>query len=194
MPELPEVEVIKRGLQQYLPGRRVIAVSAGNKKLRLPMPRKDLKEYIKGKHVTAVDRRARFLLITMDNGARLVIHLGMTGKLSIIPQASPKAKHDHFRLLLDSGKQLVFNDIRRFGFILVLAPERDFSRTMLANLGPEPLDHDFTPLYRQKLARGKNRPLKNFLMDNRTVAGIGNIYASEIMFQARLRPEKKLKA
>jgi len=192
MPELPEVEVIKRGLQQYLPGRRVIAVSAGNKKLRLPMPRKDLTEYIKGKHVTAVDRRARFLLITMNNGARLVIHLGMTGKLSIIPQASPKAKHDHFRLLLDSGKQLVFNDIRRFGFILVLAPERDFSRTMLANLGPEPLDHDFTPLYLQKLAQGKNRPLKNFLMDNRTVAGIGNIYASEIMFQARLRPEKKI--
>ena len=192
MPELPEVEVIKRGLQHYLPGSRVIAVSAGNKKLRLPMPRKDLTEYIKGKHVTAVDRRARFLLITMDNGARLVIHLGMTGKLSIIPQASRKAKHDHFRLLLDSGKQLVFNDIRRFGFILVLAPERDFSRTMLANLGPEPLDHDFTPLYLQKLAQGKNRPLKNFLMDNRTVAGIGNIYASEIMFQARLRPEKKI--
>jgi len=192
MPELPEVEVIKRGLQKYLPGRRVIAFSVGNKKMRLPMPGKDLNEYIKGKQVTAVNRRARFLLITMENRARLVIHLGMTGKLSITPRASPKVKHDHFRLLLDSGKQLVFNDIRRFGFVLVLAPDRDFSGTMLANLGPEPLDRDFTPQYLQKLAQGKIRPLKNFLMDNRIVAGIGNIYASEILFQAGLRPKKKI--
>jgi len=192
MPELPEVEVIRQGLQRYLPGRKVITFSTGHKKLRLPIPRKDLTEFIKGAQINSVDRRARYLLINMDNGARLVIHLGMTGKLFIIPQGSPKSKHDHFRLLLDNFTQLVFNDVRRFGFIQVLAPGRDLSHTLLADLGPEPFDRNFTPQYLQKLAQGKNRPIKNFLMDNRVVAGIGNIYACEILFRAGLRPEKKI--
>lgn len=192
MPELPEVEVIRQGLQRYLPGRRVVAVSSGNKKLRLPMPRKDLAEYIQGALIKAVGRRGRFLLLTMDNNARLVIHLGMTGKISLCPAGLPKAKHDHFRLKFDKGTQLVFNDVRRFGFILVLSPGQDFSNTMLAELGPEPFEQKFTPQYLQKLAAGRNRPLKNFLMDNRVVVGIGNIYACEILFQAGLRPERKI--
>jgi formamidopyrimidine-DNA glycosylase len=190
MPELPEVEVIRRGLQKYLPGRKVVTVLTGNKKLRLPMPRKDLAEYIQGALIKVVERRGRFLLIVMNSGARLIIHLGMTGKISLCPSNLPKAKHDHFRLQFDNGTQLVFNDARRFGFILVLAPGHDFSNTMLADLGPEPFDPEFTPQYLQKLAAGKNRPLKNFLMDNRIVVGIGNIYASEILFRAGLRPER----
>ena len=192
MPELPEVEVIKRGLQRHLPGHRVIAISTGNKKLRLPLPRKFLKKYILGARITSVGRRAKFLLLAMDNGAYLVVHLGMTGRLFILPQHSHKTKHDHLLLQLDNSMQLHFNDSRRFGFIQVFAPGRDFGDTMLANLGPEPLGPDFTPGYLQKQAAGKSRPLKNFLMDNRIVVGIGNIYACEILFHARLNPAKEV--
>ena len=192
MPELPEVEVIKRGLQRHLPGRKVLKIVAGNKKLRQPIPRKNLKKFIQGTRIQSVDRRAKFLLITMDNGAILIIHLGMTGRLGIFPADSPRAKHDHLRLQLDNTMQLRFNDIRRFGFIQVLEPGCDINKTVLANLGPEPLGQNFTPKHLQKNAAGKSRPLKNFLMDNRIVVGIGNIYACEILFYACLKPTKKV--
>jgi formamidopyrimidine-DNA glycosylase len=122
MPELPEVEVIRRGLQNHLPGRKVLDIATSNKKLRLPMPRKDLKKYILGARFISVGRRAKFLLIAMDNGAYLVVHLGMTGRLGIFPAGAPRSKHDHLRLQLDHSRQLRFNDTRRFGFIQVLAP------------------------------------------------------------------------
>lgn len=192
MPELPEVEVIKRGLQNHLPGRKVIAATAGNKKLRLPMPRKNLKKYILGAHIKSVGRRAKFLLITLDNGACLVVHLGMTGRLGIFPSGTRRSKHDHLRLQLDNSMELRFSDTRRFGFIQVLAPGTDLSKAMLADLGPEPFGRGFTPEYLMSRAAGKTRPLKNFLMDSRIVAGIGNIYACEILFHAGLNPAKKI--
>ncbi|HKJ15593.1 bifunctional DNA-formamidopyrimidine glycosylase/DNA-(apurinic or apyrimidinic site) lyase [Thermodesulfobacteriota bacterium] len=192
MPELPEVEVIRRGLHNHLPGCKVLGIVAGNKKLRLPMPRKYLKNHIQGARIKSVDRRAKFLLIAMDNGASLIVHLGMTGRLGLFPTGTPRTKHDHLRLLLDNNMQLRFNDSRRFGFIQVLAPGRNFMNTMLANLGPEPLGIDFTPEYLQSRAVGKNRPLKNFLMDSREIAGIGNIYACEILFHAGINPAKKI--
>jgi formamidopyrimidine-DNA glycosylase len=192
MPELPEVEVIRRGLQRHLPGRQVIDIKAGNKKLRFSMPRKDLKKFIQGAQFKSVDRRAKFLLIRMDNGAHLLIHLGMTGRLGIFPTGTPRSKHDHLRVQLDNDMELRFNDIRRFGFIHVLPPGGNFSDTMLAIIGPEPLGPDFTAKYLQECAAGKNRPLKNFLMDSRIIAGIGNIYACEILFHARFHPEKKI--
>ena len=193
MPELPEVEVIKRGLQKHLPGRKVTGSVAGNRKLRLPVPRKGLKAFIAGAKILSVDRRAEFLLVTMDNGALLIIHLGMTGRLGLFPDAAPRSKHDHFRLQLDNHMQLRFNDIRRFGFIQVIPPGSDLSETMLAGIGPEPLGKEFTPEYLHRLARGKNRPVKNFLMDSRVVVGIGNIYACEILFHAGINPLKKIR-
>jgi formamidopyrimidine-DNA glycosylase len=193
MPELPEVEVIRRGLQKHLPGRKVLGIVAGNKKLRLPIPRKNLKKYIQGAQFKSVARRAKFLLIAMNNGATLIVHLGMTGRLGIFPTGVPRSKHDHLRLQLDNSMQLCFNDTRRFGFIQVLAPGKDLNMPMLANLGPEPLGRDFTPKYLQDNAAGKKRPLKNFLMDSRVVAGIGNIYACEILFHAGLNPAKEIK-
>jgi len=192
MPELPEVEVIRRGLQTHLPGRKVVEITAGNKKLRLPVPRKNLKKYIQGARVESVARRAKFLLIAMDNGAYLIIHLGMTGRLGMFRAGSSMSKHDHLRLQLDNSMQLRFNDSRRFGSIQVLAPGSDFTNSMLADLGPEPFDPEFTPAYLQDYASGKSRPLKNFLMDSRVVAGIGNIYACEILFHAGLNPEKQV--
>jgi len=192
MPELPEVEVIRRGLQNHLPGRKILNITAGIKKLRLSMPRKNLKKYILGARVKSVDRRAKFLLIAMDNGADLIVHLGMTGRLGIFPAGAPKSKHDHLRLQLDNNMQLRFSDIRRFGSIQVLPPGTDYSTTMLSNLGPEPLGCSFTSAYLQERAAGKSRPLKNFLMDSRIVAGIGNIYACEILFHAGVNPGKKI--
>ena len=192
MPELPEVEVIKRGLLKHLPGRKVLEIAASNKKLRLPMPRKNLKKYVLGVRFKSVDRRAKFLLLTMDNGATMIVHLGMTGRLGIFPLDAPRTKHDHLRLLLDNSMQLRFNDIRRFGFIQVLEPGCDINKTVLANLGPEPLGQNFTPKHLHKNAATKSRPLKNFLMDNHIVVGIGNIYACEILFHACLKPTKKV--
>jgi formamidopyrimidine-DNA glycosylase len=193
MPELPEVEVIKRGLQKHLPGRKVTGSVAGNRKLRLPVPRKGLKDYIAGARIQAVDRRAKFLLITMDNGALLIIHLGMTGRLGLFPADAPRSKHDHLRLQLDNHMQLRFNDTRRFGSIQVIPPGSNLSATMLAGIGPEPLGKEFTPEYLHSVAAGKNRPVKNFLMDSRVVAGIGNIYACEILFHAGINPLKKIR-
>ena len=192
MPELPEVEVIKRGLLRHLPGRKVTEIIAGNRKLRLPMPRRDLKQYIKSARINSVDRRAKFLLITMDNSAVLIVHLGMTGRLGIFSEDSPRAKHDHLRLQLDNGMQLRFNDIRRFGFIQVIPPGEGLDNTMLSHIGPEPFAKEFSSNYLHQLAAGKSRPVKNFLMDSRIVAGIGNIYACEILFHAGLHPEKKI--
>lgn len=192
MPELPEVEVIRRGLQNHLPGLKVINIGFSNKKLRLSMPRADLNKYIQGARFASVGRRAKFLVITMDNGACLIVHLGMTGRLGIFPTGVPRSKHDHLRLQLDNNMQLRFNDTRRFGFILVLKPNSNFSNTMLAHIGPEPFSEEYTPKYLQKYAAGKNRPLKNFLMDSRVVAGIGNIYACEILYHAGLDPGKKI--
>ena len=192
MPELPEVEVIKRGLQNHLPGREVIRIVTGNKKLRLPMPRNYLKKYIQEARFISVDRRAKFLLITMDNGAILIVHLGMTGRLGIFPEDFPRAKHDHLRLQLDNGMQLRYNDIRRFGFIQVIPPGEGLDNTMLSHIGPEPFSKEFSLHYLHQLAAGKSRPVKNFLMDSRVVAGIGNIYACEILFDASLHPEKKV--
>jgi formamidopyrimidine-DNA glycosylase len=191
MPELPEVEVIKRGLQGLLPGRRVIGIVMGRKKLRYPMPRRNLTRYILNSRIKTVARRAKYLLIIMDSGATLIVHLGMTGRLGVFPEGGPAAKHDHLRLKLDNAMQLRFNDTRRFGFIRVVEPGMDLSSALPADLGPEPLGPDFTPRYLLKKAAGRKKPLKNFLMDNRVVVGIGNIYACEALFQAGINPEKR---
>ena len=189
MPELPEVEVIKRGLLPLLPGRKVTAIVTSRKKLRQPMPRRDLTRHILGGRIKTVARRAKFLLVSMENGATLIVHLGMTGRLGFFPAETPAAKHDHLRLLLDNAIELRFNDSRRFGFIKVLEPGMDFN-TAVACLGPEPLGPDFSPAYLLEQASGRKKPLKNFLMDNRVVVGIGNIYACETLFRAGINPEK----
>ena len=191
MPELPEVEVIRRGLQKHLPGRKVTAVSGSGKKLRLPLAQKELQSCILGARFAAVSRRAKYLLLAMDNTATLVIHLGMSGRLGIFPADRPRSPHDHLRLRLDNGMELRFNDPRRFGFVRVFPPGSAPADARLAGLGPEPLGPDFTAAYLQKCAAARKRPLKNFLMDSRVVVGIGNIYASEILFHAGIRPQKK---
>jgi formamidopyrimidine-DNA glycosylase len=187
MPELPEVEVIRQGLEKHLPGQLVVAVKTSHKKLRLPQPLKQLKQYIVDARVSSVDRRAKYLLIRMHNGATMVIHLGMSGRLGLFPPAAPLMKHDHLRWLLGDSNELRFNDSRRFGSVQVLAPGESLE-DRLPGIGPEPLGPDFTAAYLKKKARGKKQPIKNFLMDGRVVVGIGNIYASETLFRAGIKP------
>jgi formamidopyrimidine-DNA glycosylase len=187
MPELPEVEVIRRGLEPLLPGRRVIGLGWSNRKLRLPIPRKALQRWVRGKRIRTVGRRAKYLLIHMANNATVVVHLGMSGKLGLFPVSAPRDKHDHLRLLLDNNMELRFNDARRFGSLQLVEPGANLN-DLFHNIGPEPFAGAFSPTYLHAKAKKRRQPVKNFLMDNRVVAGIGNIYANEILFRTGICP------
>jgi formamidopyrimidine-DNA glycosylase len=186
MPELPEVEVIKLGLKNHLPGRQIVAVKTSRKKLRLSVPMQKIRQQIVGARVSSVDRRAKYLLIRMDNEATMVIHLGMSGRLGLFPPSAPPRKHDHIVWQLDDNKELRFNDSRRFGSVQVLSAGENLE-DRVAGIGPEPLGPDFTAVYLKERARGKKQPVKNFLMDGRNVVGIGNIYACETLFRAAIK-------
>ncbi len=190
MPELPEVEVIRRGLIPHLVGCTIKQVVISNRKLRLPVPRAQLKNLVQGSRVESVDRRAKYLLVNMSSRALMVLHLGMTGRLALFANGTPRVRHDHLRFVLDSGMELRFNDVRRFGSIQVVAPKETGRSEIFAGLGMEPLGPDFSSNYVLKKAKGKLRPIKNFLMDSRVVVGIGNIYANEILFAAGIKPTR----
>ena len=192
MPELPEVEVTRLGLLPHLPDRKIVRVICSGKRLRRPVPRKLLNEYMPGNLITSIDRYAKYLLFRISNGSTMVLHLGMTGKLCLISAKKPRAKHDHLRLLLDDGMELRFNDSRRFGCIIFWPPdeiaeqEKIFSRS----IGVEPFSIAFSVAYLHKQSRSRTIPIKNFLMDSRIIAGIGNIYANEILFAASINPQQ----
>ncbi|WP_417915827.1 bifunctional DNA-formamidopyrimidine glycosylase/DNA-(apurinic or apyrimidinic site) lyase [Candidatus Electronema sp. JC] len=191
MPELPEVEVTRRGLLPHLPGRTVTAAHWSGKRLRQSMPVKLLKEAICGGAVASLDRRAKYLLIRMDSGSVLVVHLGMTGKLGIFPQTAARRTHDHLCLSLDNGMELRFNDARRFGSVAVWPGaeatrlEEVFSRSQ----GIEPFGPDFTAETLARRAEWRRQAVKLFLMDAKLIAGIGNIYANETLFAAGVHPQ-----
>lgn len=191
MPELPEVEVIRRGLLKHLPGKTITAIFWSGKNLRTAVPYKQLDECIRGEKILTIDRRAKYLLFRMGSGSVLTLHLGMTGKAEIFPVNMIKKKHDHLCLSLDNNLEMRFNDTRRFGSIGVWpketspADERKFSD----NQGVEPFSHDFTGKRLAKMAIGKTMPIKTFLMDSRRIAGIGNIYANETLFRTGIAPD-----
>jgi formamidopyrimidine-DNA glycosylase len=190
VPELPEVETIRRGLIPRLVGCRINHVVLSNRRLRLPVPRAKLKRWVQGSQVESIERRAKYLLVNMDSGAVLVLHLGMTGRLAFFANGTRRRAHDHLRFLLDSGLELRFNDVRRFGSVQVLTPEDRESPQVFVGLGAEPLGPDFSTPYLMKKARNRTRPIKNFLMDAKVVVGIGNIYANEILFVAGIKPTR----
>jgi formamidopyrimidine-DNA glycosylase len=191
MPELPEVEVTRRGLLPHLLQRTIVSVGWSNKRLRLPIPRKLLQQHICNDVIVAIDRRAKYLLLRMQGGSVLVIHLGMTGKLGVFAGSAAGAKHDHLRLGLDDGMEMRFNDTRRFGSLTVWPPveaellEDAFNRTR----GIEPLGSDFTAANLLQVARRRSMPVKSLLMDSGSIAGIGNIYANETLFAAAIHPQ-----
>ena len=192
MPELPEVEVVRRGLLSHLPGRTLTNLSTDGKRMRLPVPVKALKS-LTGNRITDVRRRAKYLLIEMDNGAVMVVHLGMTGILGLFPEEADIDPHDHIRWNLDNGYELRFNDVRRFGSIRVVEPDQAqaLEQTIFKANGPEPFSETFAGTYLYKKAHKKKQPVKNFIMDGRVVAGVGNIYANESLFSAGISPVRK---
>lgn len=188
MPELPEVEVVRQGLTRTLVGRRILHCRISGKKLRKPVPLKKIEAQLVGSRVTAVERRARYLLIRLDNGSLLIVHLGMTGKLGVFSRSHPARPHDHLCFQLDNGQELRFNDVRRFGFVEVLTPGEAAETDPFSVLGLEPLGEEISAGYFEEKARGKSKAVKNFLMDNAIVVGIGNIYANEILFAGSIHP------
>ena len=190
MPELPEVEVTRLGLLPYIPTQTITNIWWSGKRLRTTMPTQLLQSSIKQQVITTIDRRAKYLLFRMRNSAVLVIHLGMTGKLSLLEKDIPKAKHDHLALLLNNGKEIRFNDSRRFGSVTVWPPDgaEEMERFFSAKEGIEPLGDQFTPQSLFALASNKKLAVKPFLMNSKYVAGIGNIYANETLFKAGIHP------
>ncbi len=194
MPELPEVEVICRGIQPHLVDRTVTAIFHNGKQLRLPVPVDLLRREMIGCRITAVTRRAKYLQISLDSGAMLIIHLGMTGNLGFFSSESEPAKHDHVRWTLDNDTELRYNDSRRFGAIHILKSQetQDREETVFKTTGPEPFHAAFSPEYLHQLAKGKNLTVKVFIMTTQVVAGVGNIYASESLFRAGILPARKV--
>jgi len=188
VPELPEVEVICRGLASTLVGRKITRVLIQNRRLRLPLPRGSLKGWVEGERVKSVTRRAKYVIMAVENGTLMVLHLGMTGRLAIVAHGSPRKNHDHVRFILDEGLELRFNDARRFGSLRVVAPREGNPGDLFAGLGPEPLSPEFSGAYLFGRTRGRMRPIKNLLMDAAVVVGIGNIYANEVLFAAGIDP------
>jgi formamidopyrimidine-DNA glycosylase len=185
MPELPEVETTRRGIAPHLVGRRVRDLVVRTRKLRWPVP--PLATGLVGQEIRAVDRRAKYLLIETDTGAAIV-HLGMSGSLRVLPRGAPPRPHDHVDLVLDSGRVLRFSDPRRFGcWLWQPAGQR---HGVLANLGPEPFEAAFHGDHLWRASRGRRAPVKTFLMDQRVVVGVGNIYAAEALFRAGIDPRR----
>lgn len=185
MPELPEVEVTCRGLAPHLAGRVISGVEVRQARLRWPVPQAVRK--LAGRTVRAVQRRGKYLLVDCGDG-HLILHLGMSGSLRVLPPGTPAQKHDHFDLLL-GDRLLRLRDPRRFGAVLWTSEAVD-RHPLIANLGVEPLSRELHAARLRALTRGHRTAIKLFLMDGRRVVGVGNIYASESLFRARIDPRR----
>jgi formamidopyrimidine-DNA glycosylase len=184
MPELPEVETTRRGLAPHLEGRRIAAVTLRRPDLRWPIP-PEVPRLLPGERIDAIRRRAKYLLLDTAAGSAL-LHLGMSGSLRVLPARTPPGPHDHVDFALPGARVLRFNDPRRFGCLLWQPPGA--THELLAGLGPEPLSGDFDGDYLFARSRGRKAPVKAFLMDQKVVVGVGNIYAAEALFAAGISP------
>jgi formamidopyrimidine-DNA glycosylase len=189
MPELPEVETIRRGLVPLLTGRRVLRVTVRERRLRETIAVRGLAR-LRGATVTGVRRRSKYLLMDTDAGLTLLIHLGMTGQLWVSEAIRPRRPHEHVVVALDDGRELRFADARRFGLLRVLQSDRAHREPRLKGLGPEPLDLGLTGEALFRATRGRKKPVKNFLMDSRAIAGVGNIYACEALYRSGVNPKR----
>jgi formamidopyrimidine-DNA glycosylase len=203
MPELPEVETVMRGLAPVMTGVRITAVRQNRADLRFPLPAM-MPERLTGRRIECLGRRAKYILIHLDGGETLIVHLGMTGRFTIASpsgtsriaaeassrEASGDGRHDHVVLTLANGARVTFNDARRFGY-MDLIPRADLDRHKLfRDLGPEPMSDALTADHLAMAGKNRRTDLKAFLMDQRTVAGLGNIYVCEALYRARLKPTR----
>jgi formamidopyrimidine-DNA glycosylase len=187
MPELPEVEITRRGIEPHLLNETVVRVIVRNKKLRWPVPTY-LNKKLQGEQILQVDRRGKYILLQVEQGTTL-IHLGMSGSLRVVSTDTPAEKHDHFDLVLDSGKSLRLRDPRRFGSVL-WAGKAPLQHKLLKGLGPEPLSEEFNGDYLFTRSRQRSQAIKTFIMDSHLVVGVGNIYASESLFRCGINPKR----
>ncbi len=190
MPELPEVETVCRGLAPVLEGRRFLRVEVRRPDLRFPLPL-DLSARLEGRRVERVARRAKYILVHLDDGTVLIAHLGMSGRFLIDDETVPPGRHDHVIFTVEGGSVVRFNDVRRFGMMDLTDQAGLAGHKLLAGLGPEPLSNDFNGPALAVALKGRNTPIKTALMDQKVVAGIGNIYACEALFHAGLSPRRK---
>jgi len=204
MPELPEVETVRRGLAPVLVGSRVSGLDARRPDLRFPLP-EHFRERLVGQKITRLDRRAKYLIAGLSGGEDLVMHLGMTGRFTVlhhglaeqpgeyVHETGPDPAHDHIVLSLSDGTRVIYNDPRRFGFMVMMPHAERSEHPLFRDLGAEPLSGELTAEYLARRAMGKKVNLKAFLMDQHVVAGLGNIYVSEALFQAGLSPDRAAK-
>lgn len=194
MPELPEVESLRRILVRSAVGRTIVSVRIAEKRLRRRVA-PDFAAKITGHRILKLSRRAKYLIVELDSDHVMLVHLGMSGSLTHRRDGFRAddfdPRHDHLEFLLDDGSRLVYNDPRRFGLIRLVERAALTSAPELKGLGPEPLSREFNARYLATQTRGRTAAIKNVIMDQRIVAGIGNIYASEILFRAGVRPMRR---
>ncbi len=188
MPELPEVETTVRGIRPHIINQRVTDAAVRQRKLRQPVTR-NLAGLLQGQAVQRVERRAKYLLIYLSSGC-LIVHLGMSGSLSILTSPVPPGKHDHVDIGFSNKHILRFNDPRRFGCVLY-TPADPMDHKLIKNLGPEPFDKTFSGAYLHQLSRKRKVAVKNFIMNGHIVMGVRNIYASEALFRAGILPHRQ---
>lgn len=201
MPELPEVETVRRGLAPVLVGSKIRKLVCNRADLRFPLPER-FAARLEGQTIERLERRAKYLVAVLGGGESLVMHLGMTGRFTIADKRSASLlgeyvypsgadpKHDHVVLHLGGGARVIYNDPRRFGFMLMMPETERTSHALFKNLGVEPLGEELTPAYLAARAAGRKANLKAFLMDQRNIAGLGNIYVSEVLHRAGLSPDR----
>lgn len=190
MPELPEVETVKRILAPQLCGRRITAVQLLRPEVVAHPDAQRFAAALTGKKMLEMDRRGKFLLLMLEGGGRLILHLRMTGQLLVTPPDHPKEKHTHLVLELDDSHELRYIDVRRFGRFWLLEAGEEDRYSGIERLGPEPLGPAFCAGYLQEALQSRRRAIKECLLDQSVVAGIGNIYADEILFAARIHPAR----
>ncbi len=188
MPELPEVETTRRGIEPHCAGKRVTQVVVRDSRMRWPVT-PGLEKLIGKNRITSVARRAKYLLLGIGEGT-LIVHLGMSGSLRIVDKTAAPGKHDHVDIVLEGGKVLRYNDPRRFGCLL-WHQEDPINHPLLSRLGPEPLGNEFDADYMYRQSRRRKAAVKAFLMDGHIVVGVGNIYANEALHRAGVHPSRQ---
>ncbi|MBV8392550.1 MAG: bifunctional DNA-formamidopyrimidine glycosylase/DNA-(apurinic or apyrimidinic site) lyase [Alphaproteobacteria bacterium] len=193
MPELPEVETVRRGLIPRLVGHRITKLHQRRRDLRVPLPKQFAKR-VEGRRVLAIDRRAKYLLIRLEGAETLIVHLGMSGRMTLHDAKSaaehPFDRHDHVVFDIDDGWQVRFNDARRFGLMLLVADDKVANHKAFKGLGPEPLDETFDGAALAARLKARKTPIKAALLDQKTLVGVGNIYACEALFLSKISPRR----
>jgi formamidopyrimidine-DNA glycosylase len=187
MPELPEVETTKNGISRLLKGRKVTTVKVHERRLRLPIP-DNIKTTLEGQTLLDITRRAKYLLFKFESGF-LIVHLGMSGSLRVVPSITPKQKHDHLEINFGHANCLRFRDPRRFGLV-IWTENNPITHKLLSRCGPEPLSHHFNGKYLHNSSKKRRISVKSFIMNGQIVVGVGNIYASEALFRAGINPNR----